>query len=154
MQLHIDIYIWCAFQIFVFFKLVSNVLIQGAARAKTQISDYPEDAKGSKRVILANPANVSDLPFTRATNVFRNDLENIIPMSLVALAAAFVQVDARFYILLLLVYALSRISHSAFLIGGKQPLRSIAYTIALLSELILVILIIARLVPIFASYGA
>lgn len=152
MQLHIDIYIWCAFIVFVFFKLASNVLIQGSARGKTKVVDYPEDKKDSNRLSGSTAVSLQDEPLLRATNLFRNDLENVVPFSLVALAAAFVQVDARLYILLLCVYAVARISHAVCLLGGKQPFRSASYLLGQFCSLVLVIFIIVRLIPIFQSY--
>ena len=154
MQLHVDIYIWCAFQIFLFFKLASDVVLQGRARSKTGIVGYPEDRKGSKRLAIPNPANASDELLVRATNLFRNDLENLIPFSLIALAAGFVQVDARLYVLLLLVYAVTRVCHAICLTGAKQPFRSVSYLLGQVCALVLVILIIVRLIPIFQSYAA
>lgn len=152
MQLHIDIYIWCAFIIFVFIKLSSNVVFQGRARMKTGIVDYPEDQKGPRRLVLPNPANPSDQMLVRASSLFRNDLENIIPFSLVALAAAFVQVDAQIYLILLIIYAAARIIHAACFIGGRQPFRSIGYILGQLCAIALVVMIAVRLIPIFQTY--
>ena len=139
MQLHIDVYIWCAFLVFVFAKLVSDVILQGKAKAATGIVSYPEDRKGSKKLASPDPANLSDMPLVRATNLFRNDLENIIPFSLIALAASFVQVDARLFVILLCLYALTRVSHAFCLIAGKQPFRSISYLLGQACTLVLVI---------------
>ena len=152
MQQQLDLYIWCAFQVLVFFKLASNVLLQGAARSKTGIVGYPEDLKNSKRLVLPDPTHASDAPLVRATNLFRNDLENIIPFSLLALAASFVQVDARCFVILLSIYVIARLSHAICLLGGRQPFRSLSYLVGQLCALVLVVLIMIRLIPIFQSY--
>jgi uncharacterized membrane protein YecN with MAPEG domain len=151
MQLHIDIYIWCAFQVFVFLKLAANVGLQVRARAITGITGYPEDSRGKYRVAHPDPAAASDDALNRALNLFRNDLENLVPFSLVSLAAAFVQVAPVIYILLLAVFAVARIGHAASLIGGLQPLRAICYLVGWICSLVLVIMTIARLIPIFMT---
>jgi len=75
----------------------------------------------------------------RARRAHRNDLENILPFFMVGLLYTFTNpalLPADIYII---GYTVARVLHSIFYIGGWQPHRTIAFTVALLLMLAMLI---------------
>lgn len=118
--------------VLLFFKLLSNAIVQGLVRIKTKTFRHKEDATFFTR---SEPANHDDPIVITASNLFRNDLENI-PIFLFLLLG-YVQLDCweEGTVLYSVLFVLSRILHAIFYYIPRQPWRNISYDLGIGSML-------------------
>lgn len=114
--------------VLLFFKMLAISLYQGFHRIRNRRFVTPEDA-----ALIGRPAATEELPqVQRASQAWRNDLENI-PIFL-ALGVAYIWVDASaaaaawFFP----IFIAARYLHTAFYLSGLQPWRTIAYAVGIL----------------------
>ena len=117
-----------------FLKMFAIGLTQGLVRNKNKIYTNPEDAA---LIGKTTPAQAEHPDYIRASNAYRNDLENI-PIFL-GLAWAALQLHAGEAMLPIYfsVFTLARVGHTFFYLKGLQPWRSLAFGVGLLVNLAL-----------------
>lgn len=117
------------------FKMVAISVMQGKGRLGSLIYTNPEDAK-----LFSGKLEPQEAPSVqRASNAWRNDLENI-PIFLI-LAGIYVQAGLvagafQFYCI---VFMIARILHTFFYLNAVQPWRTAAFTVGLLVMLAMAI---------------
>jgi len=111
------------------FKMFAVSIVQGRGRVGTKIFTVPEDA-----TLFGGKLEAQEAPVVqRASNCWRNDLENI-PMFLI-LAGIYVLagLSARSFTIYCLTFLVMRILHTFFYLNAVQPWRTIAFTIGVLA---------------------
>lgn len=117
--------------ILLFLKMLAVSIYQGFHRIRNLKFVTPEDA-----ALVGRQAAAEELPqVQRASQVWRNDLENI-PIFL-ALGVAYVWVEAPAAIAAWLfpTFIAARYLHTVFYLCSLQPWRTIAYAVGILSTL-------------------
>lgn len=147
MQLPNDVYYWCLFVVFAFFKFLSNTFVQGAGRLRSNTYDFPEDQR-DRTPILARQELV-----LRGSRLWGNDLENLVPFLFVSLAAALCAIEIHVYVILLCVFALARVVHAIALARGAQPWRSLCYGAGVIAMIVMVGMTAVRLIEILPTLG-
>ncbi len=98
----------------------------GAARAKTKSFNNPEDARGA-------PVNIEDEKVSRLKRAHQNAIESAImffPVALLYVLSGASENATRAYCF---TYAGARILHSVVYLAGKQPWRTIMYSVGTLA---------------------
>lgn len=122
---------WFLTTTLLFLKMLSNSVIQGQVRIKAKSYPLPENARYfAKSSVKDDPEIV-----VRASNCWRNDLENI-PMFLI-LALAFVIVGGGPTAMLFygLLFTSTRFLHSYYYLTARQPHRFLCYLTGLILTL-------------------
>lgn len=116
-------------------KMAAISLAQGRGRVSTSIFVNPEDAK----FFHGQEADAETPAVQRASRAWRNDLENI-PIFLILgwiYVAAGLQIGA--FVIYCLIFMLCRIVHTVCYLKSIQPMRTIAFTIGVLTMLAMMI---------------
>ncbi len=116
--------------VLLFLKLLSTAVVQGFVRIKTKTFRHFEDAAFFTRT---SPSDMDHPVAITASNIFRNDLENI-PIFLFLLIG-YIQLDcweegSAIYSTL---FVFSRILHAIFYFIPRQPWRNISYDLGIAS---------------------
>jgi uncharacterized MAPEG superfamily protein len=116
----------------------------GAVRAKTKTTPNPEDvatvAKGSS-------VSLSDSPeIGRVLRAHRNATDNILPFALLAFLYVAYGASPMAMGIVCGIFTLARLCHTFVYLAGKQPWRTIFYTIGGVDTLVLMALIIRSMV--------
>lgn len=116
-------------------KMFSIALVQGRGRVSSGLFVLPEDARLFKGTESPTEAPIVD----RAARAWRNDLENI-PIFLI-LAGIYVAagLSAKAFGFYCLVFTVMRIIHTYTFIKALQPWRTVAFTIATLTMVAMMI---------------
>ena len=111
--------------VILFFKMLSISLVQGAGRISTKTFVTPEDA----RFFAHAPPAQEDVPIVkRASNAWRNDLENIpifLFLGLIYVTLGLWPEGAYIYFT---IFVVARILHTITFLLGLQPWRTIFFT--------------------------
>jgi uncharacterized MAPEG superfamily protein len=117
------------------FKMIAVSLAQGRGRVSTQIFTNPEDAQLFGGKLEATEASAVQ----RATNAWRNDLENIpifLILAWIYVAAGLATGPFEIYCV---VFVVARILHTVFYLNAVQPWRTIAFTVGAVAMIALAI---------------
>jgi uncharacterized MAPEG superfamily protein len=117
------------------FKMIAVSLAQGRGRVSTQIFTNPEDAQLFGGKLEATEAS----PVQRATNAWRNDLENIpifLILAWIYVAAGLATGPFEIYCV---VFVVARMLHTVFYLNAVQPWRTIAFTVGAVAMIALAI---------------
>ena len=107
------------------FKMFAVSIVQGRGRAGAKVFTVPEDAK-----LFGGKLEAQEAPSVeRASNCWRNDLENI-PMFLI-IAGIYVMagLSQQAFAYYCGIFMAMRILHTFFYINAVQPWRTVVYTI-------------------------
>ncbi|MEO5668354.1 MAG: MAPEG family protein [Bdellovibrionota bacterium] len=138
---------WALLVALLFFKMLFNSLVQGWARARSGVLAEAEDA-GVFGKPSSPEANAADL-LQRATNCWRNDLENIPLFLFLSLGYILVGASTPFMIIALLAFGLGRVAHTICYLAKLQPYRTLAFNFANLASVAVALAIIWRVVRIW-----
>jgi glutathione S-transferase len=111
------------------FKMFAVSIMQGLGRVGSTIYTVPEDAK-----LFAGKLEAQEAPSVqRASNCWRNDLENI-PIFLI-LAGIYVAagLSAQAFAIYCGIFMVMRILHTFLYLNALQPWRTVVFTIGLLA---------------------
>jgi uncharacterized MAPEG superfamily protein len=129
---------WFLILSFLFFKCYINSLIQGYARFKSKKFRHAEDVdffmKGKGTV-----EGIRSALDIRASNAWRNDLENIPFFILLLLGFALIVNDSKATFIYGIIFCIFRSMHTLYMIIPKQPWRNIAYQGGFLTTVFLLV---------------
>ncbi len=125
-----------------FLKFAALISIQGRGRMRSGEFRYAEDARHWRGVVVGKESETID----RAQRVLRNDSEGQ-PLFL-ALGALYVATNAWHWgaPLYFGIYALSRIAHALLLLYPRQPHRTIAFGVGMLTMLAMAVHVVAAVI--------
>lgn len=119
-----------------FVKMFAVGLTQGLVRAKNKVYTNPEDAA----LIGKTQAAQAEHPdYIRASNAYRNDLENIPIFLGLAWAALHLHAADGLAPVYFGLFTAARVGHTFFYLKGLQPWRSLAFGLGLLVNLALAV---------------
>jgi len=107
------------------FKMFAVSIVQGSGRLGSTIYTVPEDAK-----LFSGKLEEQEAPSVqRASNCWRNDLENI-PIFLI-LAGIYVAagLSAKWFSIYCVTFLVMRILHTFFYLNALQPWRTVVFTV-------------------------
>lgn len=114
--------------VLLFVKMLAVSLYQGFHRISKRTFAVPEDA-----ALVGQQAADKELPqVQRASQVWRNDLENIPIFLILAIAYIWVKASPTIAVWLFPIFVAARYLHTLFYLYGLQPWRTIAYGIGIL----------------------
>jgi glutathione S-transferase len=119
-----------------FFKMFAIGLTQGLVRNKNKVYTNPEDAALIGKTAQAEAEHPD---YIRASNAYRNDLENIPIFLGLAWAALFLHAADGLAPVYFGVFTAARLGHTFFYLKGLQPWRSLAFAGGLLVNLALAV---------------
>ena len=125
----INIEIWALTTALLFFKMISISIVQGYARSKGAKFSVSEDQDLFGKFVNSN-ASATDL-LERANSCWRNDLENIPLFLFLAWACVSVGINTTFFAIACGLFVVARALHTYSFLKKTQPLRTIAYLIAI-----------------------
>lgn len=126
---------------FITFAVCSMVLVlkmwavgvaTATARSRSGVRVNSEDAGGGEVMGAAEPE-----PVARANRAHRNDLENIPSFWVVGLLAVLSQANGTALAACSIVFTAARVMHSFFYLRRVSKLRSVAWSLGVLSTLVL-----------------
>ena len=117
---------WALAAVFLFFKMLTISLVQGAARLRTRHFGPNEDTKFYGRRGEGPEPEI----ITRAAACWRNDLENIPMFLLVALAAVAKDLWPAYIVWFFFTFCAARTIHTVAYLRTWQPWRTFAYIVA------------------------
>lgn len=121
---------WVYLTVFLFFKMFTNSLLQGSARFRGNSFHYPEDQKKFAKGEATDDYKDFEM---RATNCWRNDLENIPMFIILGLAFVLMGGSEKMSMIYFGIFAFARASHTLCLMKSLQPWRGMAFGIGLFS---------------------
>jgi glutathione S-transferase len=121
------------------FKMFAVGITQGLVRAKNKVYTNPEDAALLAKGVKADAEHPN---YLRASNAYRNDLENI-PI-FIGLAWAFLHLHCADALAptYFAVFTAARFGHTFFYLKGLQPWRTISFGIGVLVNMAMAVQIL------------
>ncbi len=116
-------------------KMVAVGFYTSSIRLRRKVFATPEDYALQGLAAAAG----GDADIERARRAHRNDLENILPYFGVGLLYAFSNPSMVAASIYFIGYTVARILHSIFYLGAMQPYRTVAFTVALLLMLAMLV---------------
>jgi prostaglandin-E synthase 1 len=113
----------------------------GAVRGRAKATPNVEDARGSNRLVEIEPPEIA-----RVLRVHANAAANIVPFAILGLVYVLAGAPVMAASIVFGVFALARIAHAFAYLGGKQPWRTISFSVGALSTLVLMGLIVRSLI--------
>ena len=120
-------WIVCAFVLFV--KMWMNSLIQGYCRMRNRQFVIPEDAEVFGRLTGSKfaPSKEEHPMVQRASNCWRNDLENIPIFLIISIGYVLAGGGEKWGAIYFCAFVVARIIHTVCYLASLQPWRNIAY---------------------------
>lgn len=116
-------------------KMVAVGFYTSSIRIRRKVYATPEDY--AFQGLTASGSRDADIE--RARRAHRNDLENILPYFGIGLLYTFTNPTVVAASIYFIGYTVARILHSIFYLGAMQPHRTIAFTVALLLMLAMLV---------------
>jgi uncharacterized MAPEG superfamily protein len=107
------------------FKMFAVSIVQGRGRLDSTIYTVPEDARLFRGKLEAQEAS----SVQRASNCWRNDLENIPTFLILAGIYVAAGLSAKWFSIYCVTFLVMRILHTFFYLNAMQPWRTIAFTV-------------------------
>jgi prostaglandin-E synthase 1 len=122
-----------------------NMLIlwgwSGAVRGRSKTTPNTEDSRGNNALVEVDPPEVA-----RVLRAHRNATANIVPFAILGLVYVLAGGGGTVAGVLFGVFTLTRMAHSFAYLGGRQPWRTIFFSVGGLTTLVLIGFIICQLV--------
>src|SRR5580658_3643964 len=113
----------------------------GAVRGRAKATPNQEDARGHNKLVEIEPPEIA-----RVLRVHANAAANIVPFAILGLVYVLAGAPVMAASIVFGVFALARIAHAFAYLGGKQPWRTISFSVGALSTLVLMGLIVRSLI--------
>jgi prostaglandin-E synthase 1 len=113
----------------------------GAVRAREKATPNQEDARGSSKLVEIEPPEIA-----RVLRAHANAAANIVPFAILGLVYVLAGAPVMTAAVVFGVFAAARIAHAFAYLGGKQPWRTLSFTVGALATLVLMGLIVRSLV--------